>query len=67
MRYVIVGNEIVTVRRLVHEEADRLGMFDDDFDMDSLTYHEKSVMRLIRHMDAWFDDVMNRAFDSTYE
>ena len=66
MRFVIVGNEIVTVRRLVNEEAYRLGMFDDNFDIDSLTYHEQSVMRLVRHLDAWFDDLMNRS-DPTYD
>jgi len=67
MRFVLTANEIVSVRELLHQEAMRLGMFSDDFDMDSLTYHHKRLMKLMEHMDVWFDDVMNRAFDATYD
>lgn len=67
MRFTITANEIVSVRQLLHEEANRLGMFNEDFDIDSLTYHEKRLMNLMRNMDTWFDDVMNRAFDTTYD
>ena len=67
MRFVLTANEIVSVRELLHQEAMRLGMFSDDFDMDSLTYHEKRLINLMRNMDTWFDDVMDRASDATYD
>jgi hypothetical protein len=67
MRFVLTANEIVSVRELLHQEAVRLGMFSDNFDINSLTYHEKRLMNLMRNMDTWFEDVMNRAFDATYD
>jgi hypothetical protein len=67
MRFTITAMEIVSVRTLLHEEAERLGVFDDNYDIDSLTYHEKRLMNLMRNMDTWFDDVMNRASDATYD
>ena len=64
MRFTLTANEIVSVRVLLHEEAQRLGMFTDDFDITSLTYHQQRLMNLMRNMDTWFDDVMNHAFDA---